>query len=65
MAESHKEICMFELKYCPQCGTLLTEKYLENEGNIPYCENCGDFRFPMVPDFFHSSQHDLHERGEG
>ena len=47
---------MFELKYCPQCGTLLTEKYLENEGNIPYCER----GFP-VPDFFHSSQLDLHE----
>ena len=47
MAVSHKEICMFELKYCPQCGTLLTEKYLENEGNIPYCEKCGDFRFPI------------------
>ena len=47
MAESHKEVCMFELKYCPQCGTLLTEKYLENEGNIPYCENCADFRFPI------------------
>ena len=47
MAESHKEVCMFELKYCPQCGTLLTEKYLENEGNIPYCEKCGDYRFPI------------------
>jgi NAD+ diphosphatase len=47
MAESHKEVCMFELKYCPQCGTPLTEKYLENEGNIPYCEKCGDFRFPI------------------
>ena len=47
MAESHKEVCMFELKYCPQCGTPLTEKYLENEGNIPYCEKCGDYRFPI------------------
>ena len=34
-------------KYCPECGTLLTEKALEGEGIVPYCEKCEDFRFPM------------------
>lgn len=29
------------------CGTLLTEKYLEKEGIIPYCPNCQEYRFPV------------------
>ena len=32
--------------YCTECGTKLTEKFLEHEGMIPYCESCGEFRFP-------------------
>ena len=32
--------------YCPECGTRLIEKLLENEGMVPYCENCGQYRFP-------------------
>lgn len=36
------------MKYCIECGTKLTMKYLESEGKeIPYCESCGQFRFPI------------------
>ncbi len=38
---------MFELNYCPQCGTKLVIKHLEGEGEIPFCEACRDFRFPI------------------
>lgn len=38
---------MFELNYCPQCGQKLTKKELPLDGLIPYCEQCGDFRFPV------------------
>lgn len=33
--------------YCVECGTKLTMKWLEDEGDVPYCEKCGEFRFPM------------------
>ena len=35
------------MKYCYECGTKLIEKRLINEGMIPYCESCGEFRFPI------------------
>ncbi len=35
------------LGFCQKCGHKLISRFLENEGNIPYCENCGEFRFPM------------------
>ncbi len=35
------------MEYCMHCGTKLTEKYLEDEGMIPYCPNCQEFRFPV------------------
>src|SRR5574344_2690563 len=35
------------MKYCMECGTKLTEKYLENEGVVPYCSTCKDYRFPI------------------
>ena len=35
------------MSYCEKCGTLLVERFLENEGMIPYCEHCGQYRFPM------------------
>ena len=35
------------MKYCYECGTKLTEKFLENEGMIPYCETCQEFRLPI------------------
>lgn len=36
-----------ELNFCPVCGTRLYKKYCENEGDIPYCESCEEFRFPV------------------
>lgn len=35
--------------YCRDCGTKLTLRFLENEGLIPYCEQCGAFKFPYFP----------------
>jgi NAD+ diphosphatase len=35
------------MKYCVECGTKLIEKELENEGIIPFCPNCNQYRFPM------------------
>lgn len=35
------------MKYCYECGTELTEKNLKNEGLIPYCTKCGEYRFPI------------------
>lgn len=34
------------MAYCTEYGTELVERYLENEGMIPYCESCGVYRFP-------------------
>lgn len=34
------------MSYCTECGTRLIKRYLENEGEIPYCETCKAFRFP-------------------
>lgn len=33
--------------FCPACGARLTERALEGEGNVPFCEACGAFRFPQ------------------
>ena len=38
---------MLEMKHCMQCGAKLTSRYLEGEGDVPYCESCQDFRFPV------------------
>lgn len=35
------------MKYCMECGTRLTEKYLEKEEMIPYCDSCKAYRFPV------------------
>jgi NAD+ diphosphatase len=34
-------------KHCHECGTALIEKELENEGIVPYCPKCEQYRFPM------------------
>ena len=34
-------------KHCFECGTALVEKALEGEGIVPYCPECGQYRFPM------------------
>ena len=35
------------MNYCIECGSPLHLKFLENEGEIPFCEKCGEFRFPI------------------
>lgn len=35
------------MNYCIECGTELITKYLAGEGDIPFCTNCNEFRFPM------------------
>ncbi len=32
--------------FCQDCGSKLTLKFCENEGLIPYCNDCGQFKFP-------------------
>ena len=34
------------MSYCEECGTELVERFLENEGIIPYCSRCKEYRFP-------------------
>ena len=37
-----------QMLHCMQCGEKLQMRYLPSEGKeIPYCEACGDFRFPV------------------
>ncbi len=35
------------MNYCMECGTKLKMKPLKGEGEVPYCERCGTFRFPV------------------
>lgn len=35
------------MSYCRECGHKLENKYLENEGMIPYCPQCKEYRFPL------------------
>ncbi|MEG1066780.1 MAG: NUDIX domain-containing protein [Erysipelotrichaceae bacterium] len=35
------------MKYCIECGTKLIDKELANEGIIPYCTKCNEYRFPI------------------
>lgn len=35
------------LNYCWICGEKLFLKYLKNEGAIPFCQKCGEYRFPI------------------
>ena len=34
-------------KFCRECDSKLSEKELKGEGIVPYCPQCGEFRFPM------------------
>ena len=36
-----------EMNYCIHCGTRLTFREHPTDGQIPYCESCGDYRFPV------------------
>lgn len=33
--------------FCVVCGEPLTLMYADGEGLVPYCKNCGEFRFPQ------------------
>ncbi len=33
--------------YCQDCGEKLTLKFCDNEGLVPYCNGCGEFKFPL------------------
>ena len=35
------------MNYCMECGTKLELRHLENEGEIPFCSQCNQFRFPI------------------
>lgn len=35
------------MNYCMECGTKLKRKPLKGEGEIPYCEHCKSFLFPV------------------
>ena len=35
------------MEYCMECGTKLTERFLKNEGMVPFCEQCNAYRFPV------------------
>lgn len=35
------------MNYCMECGTKLYKKFLKNEGMIPFCDHCREFRFPV------------------
>ena len=35
------------MEYCMFCGTKLKDRALEGEGIIPFCEKCGEYRFPV------------------
>ena len=36
-----------EMNYCMQCGTRLVIRQHDTEGDVPYCESCGEFRYPV------------------
>ncbi|MFI3251772.1 MAG: NUDIX domain-containing protein [bacterium] len=36
-----------KFKYCPECGSLLSEKDITNEGLIPFCCDCNKVYFPF------------------
>ena len=36
-----------EMNYCMQCGTRLRIREHETEGPTPWCDTCGQFRYPV------------------
>ncbi len=36
-----------EMKYCMCCGSMLTTRTHPTDGPVPYCESCGDYRYPV------------------
>lgn len=37
---------MYELNFCPVCGTELHKKLCGDEGMVQFCDKCNEFRFP-------------------
>lgn len=35
--------------YCKDCGEKLALRFLEDEGLVPYCSKCEQFKFPLFP----------------
>ena len=33
--------------FCRECGEKLTLRFMENEGLVPFCTKCNDFKFPF------------------
>ena len=38
---------MNKMTHCCECGEELVLKECPHEGNVPYCERCGEYRFPI------------------
>ena len=36
-----------DMNYCMQCGTRLHIKDHPTEGPVPYCDSCGEYRYPV------------------
>lgn len=36
-----------EMRYCMRCGAPLVRREHPTDGSVPYCECCGDYRFPV------------------
>ncbi len=35
------------MEYCMECGSRLEKRFLENEGMVPFCPECGKYCFPV------------------
>lgn len=35
------------MNYCIECGAELRSKHLKDEGDIPFCNSCNKYRFPV------------------
>ncbi|MGT2907670.1 NAD(+) diphosphatase [Streptococcus dentiloxodontae] len=42
-----EQVTYHKMTYCSDCGTKLTDKFLEHEGIIPFCPQCQSFCFPV------------------
>ena len=36
-----------EMNYCMRCGAKLSVREHPTDGPVPYCETCGDYRYPV------------------
>ncbi len=36
-----------KMAFCPVCGNRLSRKRHPTDGSVPFCEICGDYRFPL------------------